>query len=556
MQKRAGSDERMLQDRRKPTVPPVPHEGNEAGDMATASELPINTNASALQMANTIFGEGVSVQGASYTGDNRSSGTYSNGDSVSPGVTPADEGVMLSTGWLRDFTNGRGDPNRSGSTTTNTYGEDNNAAFNALAGTNTYDASYLDVDIIPDGDTISLQFVFSSEEYPEYVGSIYNDMVGIWVNGSPAQLTVGDGTTSVGNLNNGDNQNLYVDNTGDDYNTEMDGFTVTMSVKLAVTADEVNSIRIGIADVGDTSYDSTLLIAAESGQSALLANDDAFDIGLEATKIIDVLANDETPSGSTITITHINGIGVGVGDAVELTSGQIVTLNADGTLTVEADSDTELVNLSYTISNGTLTDTGFVTLNSIPCFVAGTKIATPEGDRPVETLLPGDPVVTHDNGIKTLRWVGRRRVAANGTCAPIRIMANTFGQHGTLMVSPLHRILIRDAMADLLFGETDVLVAARDLVNDRTVRPVEGGYVDYIHLLFDEHQVVYSEGLATESFLPGPQTMRSFERGIVDEICALFPALDPDTMRGYPAAARRMLKPYEVQLLLGQRAAA
>ncbi len=111
-------------------------------------------------------------------------------------------------------------------------------------------------------------------------------------------------------------------------------------------------------------------------------------------------------------------------------------------------------------------------------------------------------------------------------------------------------MLIRDAAAQLLFGEAEVLVAARDLVNDCTVRRIEGGEVTYVHILFDRHQVIYSEGLETESFLPGPQTANSFEAEIVDEICAIFPEICRDTGLGYSPAARRTLKPYEAQLLM------
>jgi hypothetical protein len=80
--------------------------------------------------------------------------------------------------------------------------------------------------------------------------------------------------------------------------------------------------------------------------------------------------------------------------------------------------------------------------------------------------------------------------------------------------------------------------------------------VDYVHLLFDRHQVVFSEGLATESFLPGPQTTKSFESDMVAEICALFPEIDPETGKGYSPAARRTLRPFEAQLLLASGKAA
>ena len=116
--------------------------------------------------------------------------------------------------------------------------------------------------------------------------------------------------------------------------------------------------------------------------------------------------------------------------------------------------------------------------------------------------------------------------------APIHIRANALGTHGELKVSPQHRILIRDVLAELMFGHAEVLVAAKDLVNDRSIRTVEGGEVEYVHLLFDRHQVIYSEGLETESFLPGPQTTQSFEAEIVEEICTIFPELDLATGHG------------------------
>jgi hypothetical protein len=184
----------------------------------------------------------------------------------------------------------------------------------------------------------------------------------------------------------------------------------------------------------------------------------------------------------------------------------------------------------------------------IPCFVAGTMIATPDGERPVEELRPGDLVLTKDDGPQPLRWRGTRSVAAVGKFAPIHIRAGTFGAHRDLLVSPLHRILIRDTLAQVLFGETEVLVAARDLVNDHSVRRCHGGQVEYVHLLFDRHQVVYSQGLETESFLPGPQITNALQRDAVAEIYTLFPLLDPDTGTGYFPAARRTLKQYEADL--------
>jgi hypothetical protein len=379
-------------------------------------------------------------------------------------------------------------------------------------------------------------------------------MVGVWINGAQVDMTIGDGDADPGNINATDNGNLFINNTNDDYNTEMDGFTVTLSLKIPIVAG-TNSIKIGVADVGDSSYDSNLLIAADSLQTVLVANDDSANIDPNGSKTIDVLANDVNNTGGSLTVTHINGQAVIVGSIVTLGSGQTVELNADGSFTVVGDGDTENVNFAYTIESSTgVTDTAFVNLNMVPCFVAGTLIETAQGKMPVEVLEADDLILTRDQGYQPLRWIGQRDVDATGKMAPVEIAENTFGDHGVLRVSPLHRILIQNEMAEFLFGETEVLVAAKELVNDHSVRVREGGTVTYVHLLFDRHQIVISNGLESESFLPGGQINNLFEEEAVAEICALFPNLDPETGEGYSKSARRILRKYEAELLLGSAA--
>lgn len=530
--------------------------------MATAAELTYITNASAMAMANAIFGTGVTVVNASYTGDNRSSAIFQDGDALAPGVTPSDTGVILSTGQASAFTrspsnwwNGGTDPNVSNSTTTNSSGQNNNSTFNAAAGTNTFDAAYLDVDFIPTDSIMTMRFVFSSEEYPEFTDSIYQDFVGVWVNGQQVEIATGDGDVDPANLNTTANVNLFKDNTGDNYNTEMDGFTITLTLKMNVVPGQTNSIRIGIADVADANYDSNLLIAADSLQTELIARADSVNLYTNATKTLDVLGNDINNTGNSLTVTHINGIAVNPGDSVTLNTGQVVTLNANGTLSVTADGDFETVNFTYGIesANGEI-DTGFVTIATVPCFVAGTMIRTETGQARVEDLRPGDLVWTMDRGLQPLRWIGQRTVAAMGHLAPVRVAAGTFGDHANLMLSPQHRILVRDPLADLVFGTPEVLVAAKHLVNGRSVQTVEGGSVTYVHLLFDQHEIVMANGLATESFLPGPQTVDAFEEDVIVEIGLLFPDLDLETGQGYGAAARQILKKHEARMLFGAAA--
>ncbi|WP_449322774.1 Hint domain-containing protein [Rhodophyticola sp. SM2404] len=519
--------------------------------MATAQELPINTGASALQMALEIFGDSVTVVDADYRGDAGSSGIWTDGDAIAPGVTPSDTGVMFSTGRLTSFTNAFGDPNRSASTSSNTSGINNDSDFNTLAGRSTYDASILEVDFIPTTSVLSMQFTFASEEYPEYVGSIFNDAVGIWING----VEVGSPVFSIADINSvngGANETLYVDNTGDDYNTEMDGFTVTLNVTIPVNVGQVNSLKLGIADVGDSSYDSTLLVAAGSIQGDVIANNDTGSVYHGHTLTLDVLANDT----AGMSVTHINGQEISTGGTVTLSSGHEIELLSDGRLGVTAPNSnstaTETQNFSYTAETASgISDSAFATITTIPCFTRGTHILTPHGYVPVEDLTVGQMVETQDHGPRPIRWIGTRTAKAEGPSAPIVIEQGTFGLHKRLVISPLHRILISNVQAELLFGEDEVLIAAKDLVNNVSVWVKEGGNVEYFHILFDQHEIIWSEGLATESLFPGAQTLAAFDEATRERLFSLFPALNPSSGQGYGDTVRLPLKSFEAKVVFG-----
>lgn len=506
-------------------------------------------------MADAIFGSGVQVLGASYSGHAESSGIYSDGDSVAPGATPSDTGVILSTGYAKDFTNTSGDANTSASTT-GQMGTSGDADLSTISGGTTYDAAIFEASFIPDGDTLTMQIVFSSEEYLEYVDSGYNDAIGIWVNGEKATLTVGDGDVTIDNVNNEDNANLYIDNPadGETVNSEMDGLTITLTIKAPVNPGDINTIKIGIADTGDDKYDSNLLIAGDSIQCALVAQDDEFDIGANATKTVDVLENDLAPEGATMTITKINGHEVSAGDSVTLPTGDVITLNPDGTLSIQTDGDLGSESFTYEVedSDGN-TDTGFVkvTTTTAPCFVAGTEIVTQSGLKKVEALMPGDMVLTRDNGFQPLLWIGTTTRQATGSDAPIRLEKNALGNHDAVEFSPNHRILIKSSQAAMLFGESEVLVKAKDLVNGNTITVREDhGPVTYVHILFDRHEIVRANGLDSESYHPGQETLDSFDAETRDEILRLMPNSDAMMGYGFGPSARVSLRKFEAEALM------
>lgn len=509
-------------------------------------------SASALQMAQTIFGAGVTIVSASYTGQSNQVGIYSGADTTSPGVAPSDSGLILSTGKVADFTQGAGDANLYPNTSTD-YGTAGDAMLSQVSGQTTFDAAVFSATFVPTGDVLTMQIVWSSEEYLEFVHQGFNDAFAIWVNGVPAALTVGTGDITIDNINTVSNENLYVDNphTSNTYNTEMDGFTVALTLKVPVNRGVQNTFRMAIGDAGDGIYDSTVLIAADSVQVALIAADDAATIRKGTALAVDVLKNDRSSFTGALTVTKINGVEVRAGDSVTLNSGDVVTLGADGKLHVQSvtHADTHVLTYEVTDSAGN-TDVAFVSLTMVACFTEGTLIDVPEGRVPVEALRAGDPVETRDHGAQVLRWVGRTVRAAVGADAPVEIAAGTFGAHGTLRLSPCHRVLVAGARAELLFGEAEVLVKAKHLVDGRAVRVVEGGEVAYLHLLFDRHEVVMANGLPCESYFPAASTLGGFDAEVRDEVLRLFPALRQGA-GGYGQLARMEVKGREAAVLVG-----
>ncbi len=137
------------------------------------------------------------------------------------------------------------------------------------------------------------------------------------------------------------------------------------------------------------------------------------------------------------------------------------------------------------------------------CYVAGTLIDTGLGPRPVETLSPGETVWTADAGYQPVRWVGQRTMLARGRHAPVRIPAGILGATRPLSLSRAHRMLVSSPVADLLFGEPEVLVAATHLAEAGFAHDVPGRLVTYCHLALDHHAVIRANGALSESLCIG-----------------------------------------------------
>lgn len=186
---------------------------------------------------------------------------------------------------------------------------------------------------------------------------------------------------------------------------------------------------------------------------------------------------------------------------------------------------------------------GIFDLEIVPCFTAGTMIRTQDGQRAVETLSVGDLVWTRDHGLQPIRWRGARRLgaeelAANPKLRPIRIKAGALGPGQPaqdLVVSPQHRILVRSAIAARMFGAAEILVPAKQLLGIPGIEiDTEAMQVTYLHLMFDHHEVLMSNGAETESLYPGPMAVAALGEAAAAEIRAIFAELldDPQAVPG------------------------
>lgn len=266
------------------------------------------------------------------------------------------------------------------------------------------------------------------------------------------------------------------------------------------------------------------LYQGDSGTLYMISDDPLNDARIGITTTVTLLGTDYNFEGSLAELDDwlagIPGIGPilnAVGD-----TGQWVL-------------DTAVASLEYD-PNGEL----------IVCFVRGSLIETENGPVAIENLSIGDRIMTRDNGVQEIRWIGSTSLNSsvlrdNPNLRPVRIKAGALGENTPstdLMVSPQHRILVRSKIAQRMFGTMEVLVAAKQLCQLDGIDTADVSEVEYFHFLFDQHEVVYSNGAETESLYTGQQALKSVSAAARQEIFSLFPQLEGADI--IPAAAREL----------------
>ena len=320
------------------------------------------------------------------------------------------------------------------------------------------------------------------------------------------------------------------------------GTTETVSLQLdfttndpAVYSDGVDSVSFWINDIDTSSWDDQLEITVfDTAGNALPASTVSF-----------------SNVGSNVTADN-----TGVPAVISSNGASITPRDPAGALQVTVDDPTVAVGrIVITYNNlgtgGQLVEISDLTMSTMPippCFTAGTRILTENGEVKIEDLAEGDLIVTAGNGLVPVRWIGQRTVSAKGDFAPIFITKGALGNTQDLMVSPAHRMVVSDARVSALFSEDEVLVSAKSLANGDTIYRKPGGMVTYFHILFDEHEVIFANGAPAESLYLGRSALAAFSEETQNEVLALFPELNGEL----PAAgtlARPVLNMAEAALL-------
>jgi len=273
---------------------------------------------------NVLLGSGVTVSNITFSGVPVTIGNF-DGSATNLGI---DAGIVMTTGTIMNTGAGPHGPNNNGGS-----GIDNSAPgypllSNLIGGVTTYDAAILEFDFVPYSDSVKFKYVFGSEEYPEYVGSTYNDAFAFFISGpgipggmqNIAKVPGGGGPVTINNVNSGSNATYYVNN-GDGSTApqnssanfiQYDGFTKVLTAESSVQCGQTYHLIICIADAGDGILDSGIFLEANSLSSKtpveieyeisqeLFGTDDIIGEGCVTTTV--TLDRDPAQSASAMTI--------------------------------------------------------------------------------------------------------------------------------------------------------------------------------------------------------------------------------------------------------------
>jgi len=298
----------------------------------------------------------------------------------------------------------------------------------------------------------------------------------------------------------------------------VDGGASTTGINVVTGAGD-DTIRGSAGDDSiTTGDDDDLLILTSSGGSDTVSD---FDIGDEDS---DGFFNDQ------LDVSELSG-GSGAAGMVT-TADVVVTDDGSGNALLTFPEGEQLV--LQGVAPASLSSQSQLYSAGVPCFTPGIRIATARGAVPVEQIRVGDLLQTADNGFQPVIWTGCRELSAddlkhNPHLRPILLNpGGVLANDTALLVSPQHRFMVNRRHLGDLGGGNEAFLRARllqDLTPDTAVSSTRCAGVSYIHLMTERHQVIFAEGVATETFWPGPEALCGLSPQDRRELFDLFPEL-------------------------------
>ncbi|MFH0867391.1 MAG: choice-of-anchor L domain-containing protein [Bacteroidota bacterium] len=270
------------------------------------SQLSVNTSMTPQQLVqNMLVGSGVTVSNvlynAPYSYPGATIGSFTTGSS--PTNLGMSSGIIMASGLVDgsdcvNFACNVGSPVTDFNSWATNTGSDTELQ-SLIPGYTVNDASVLEFDFIPLSDTIKFRYVFASEEYPEWVGSSFNDVFGFFVSGpnpvggnySNLNIALIPNTSlpvTIDNVNNvtPSYPQYYVDNQGQNGLTIVyDGFTTVLTAWCKVIPCLTYHIKLAVGDAGDSSYDSSVFLEANSFSSNAISVSQTFTSTLDTMAI-------------------------------------------------------------------------------------------------------------------------------------------------------------------------------------------------------------------------------------------------------------------------------
>jgi hypothetical protein len=337
-----------------------------------------------------FLSNGIFVNNIAFIGDSAQLGWLTDGDSVSLGIN---SGLVLSTGLATSVSTGNNVAGGNWSTPSN-------ADLYTLTGFPTYDLAQLDFDFVATGDSMTFQFVFGSSEYPEFVGTNFNDVFGFFVSGpgivgpfanSGVNIALVPGTNTIVSINtiNADtNSALYNDNSNQTFpNLFCDGYTVPMFASIGnLVVGESYHISLAIADASDAMLDSWVFLGGNSFQQFCTVNflEEAEDRGVQQCMLSQVKADlDYTVFCGTITLENQSQVNMNVTNAYyEMGDGNTIPANATDVYSYTTPGN-------YTIKLVQETIDGFTAKYTLGTF-------------PISEIMPAEPIISQNGSIVSI----------------------------------------------------------------------------------------------------------------------------------------------------------